>query len=89
MYFKKMQRSLAKKDPPQGVRAFFKQGLEELERKTDSLDDFPTIDQIEATWGNLNSETSRLYAEITEKAISHINERRLIESKKESTHREE
>ena len=27
MYFKKMQRSLAEKDPPQGVRAFFKQGL--------------------------------------------------------------
>lgn len=63
--------------------------LEELERKTGSLDDFPTIDQIEATWGNLNSETSRLYAEITEKAISHINERRLIESKKGSTPREE
>lgn len=63
--------------------------LEELERKTGSLDDFPTIDQIEKTWGNLNSETSRIYAEITEKAISHINERRLIESKKENTHRKE
>ena len=63
--------------------------LEELERKTGSLDDFPTIDQIEETWGSLNSETSRLYAEITEKAISHINERKLIESKKENTHRKE
>ena len=27
MYFKKMQRSLAEKDPAQGVRAFIKQGL--------------------------------------------------------------
>lgn len=63
--------------------------LEELKRKTGSLDDFPTIDQIEEMWGNLNSEASRLYAEITEKAISHINERKLIESKKENTHRKE
>ena len=27
MYFKKIQRSMAEKDPSQGVRAFFKQGL--------------------------------------------------------------
>ena len=34
MYFKKMQRSLAEKDPPQGVRAFFKQGQDTAVEKT-------------------------------------------------------
>ena len=63
--------------------------MEELDRETSSPNGFPTIDQIEKTWGNLNSETSRLYAELTEKAISQINERKLIQSKKESMQRRE
>ena len=63
--------------------------MEELDRETSSPNGFPTIDQIEETWGNLNSETSRLYAELTEKAISQINERKLIQSKKESMQRRE
>ena len=63
--------------------------MEELDRETSSPNGFPTIDQIEKTWGNLNSETSRLYAELTEKAISQINERKLIQSKKENMQRKE
>lgn len=63
--------------------------IEELDRETSSPNGFPTIDQIEKTWGNLNSETSRLYAEITGKAISQINERKLVRSKKENMRRKE
>ena len=44
----------------------------------------PTMDQVETIWGNLSDYTREAYSEMVSEYLSSLDEKKVIESKKES-----
>ena len=58
--------------------------VEAFRRDTSSVDGFPTIDRIEAALVELNSKTRNILLTMASDAISSIDEREAVDSKKVS-----
>jgi hypothetical protein len=56
---------------------------------TEGADDFITISEIEMMWGELQSRTNNIYADMIRKLMSEVDERDLIRKKKDSTKKKE
>ena len=75
----------AKADINDEINAF----IEKLDKNTDDPDSFITMDELESEWKKLNLSTNKTYSNMMGEALSAIDTKELVNSKKGSSSRKE
>lgn len=81
----KLSRQNLAHDVIQDLRDSVNKFLDQFDEKTNSTSDFLTMDKLEDLFRELDSETRKIYLNMVSDSISSIDEKELIQLKKENS----